>query len=809
MKKMKMALMFALLLWGIYGCATFEGSIPLESEGKDLYLSPKNNDGIMDTISVPMNIPETRGLKIQGYSIEIRSALDDVVYSKTFKDEPGGIFKRKHPAIVPGEILWDGKTSDGKWAADGAYSLTVNVNDYKGNTGFLGPVRIIVDNTAPYAQLYFPYSIFSPNGDGSQDSLDIHQQEASAEALWIGTIKDSNNELVRTFRWSGVPALFSWNGKTENDELSPEGSYSYTLESTDEGGNSFRLGYDQIVIDNTAYPVQMRLLSADQFSPNDDGVMDTVRIEVEAAERSRINSLKLKIINAAGDLVKELKEESPGIYVFDGKKSGKTLPEGYYYAGLEVQYNNGALQKAVSGKLKLDLTAPTAVLKVSLPVFSPNNDGRKDSVEIFQSSSVETVWTGQIMADKRVIRSWKWNERVVPVLWDGLDASGLLVADGLYQYRLNATDAAGNSAVFLSSLFSVDTKATPVQLTQSINVFSPNSDGHSDVVMFYPRPLVKEGIASWIFTVLDESEARVFKVSGMNSLIPETISWDGRNTGGTISEGLFRGELEVEYLKGNYEKRGAVPAVRIDLTEPDINLSTSNLPFSPDGDGESDILTIQIDPQDPSGIESWSARILDPAGSLFFTLNPMNFINGSYFWNGKDKRGELVQSASDYILEVEAVDGVGNRNSVKKTIPIDILVLKDGDKLRISISSIYFKPFTADYLSIDPELKSRNLKTLDRLAEILMKYGQYNIQLEGHAVRLLWKDEKKWMSEEEDVLLPLSRERAETIKSALVQRGIQAARMSSMGYGGYKPVVPHSDEQNRWKNRRVEFILIK
>jgi outer membrane protein OmpA-like peptidoglycan-associated protein len=101
------------------------------------------------------------------------------------------------------------------------------------------------------------------------------------------------------------------------------------------------------------------------------------------------------------------------------------------------------------------------------------------------------------------------------------------------------------------------------------------------------------------------------------------------------------------------------------------------------------------------------------------------------------------------------------------------------------------------------------LKTLDRLTEILNKYGQYNIQLEGHAVRLLWKDEKKWKTEENDVLLPLSRERAESIKSALIQRGIKVERMSSMGYGGYRPVVPHSDEQNRWKNRRVEFILIK
>jgi flagellar motor protein MotB len=33
--------------------------------------------------------------------------------------------------------------------------------------------------------------------------------------------------------------------------------------------------------------------------------------------------------------------------------------------------------------------------------------------------------------------------------------------------------------------------------------------------------------------------------------------------------------------------------------------------------------------------------------------------------------------------------------------------------------------------------------------------------------------------------------------------------MSVAGLGGSQPVVPHGDMVNRWKNRRVEFILIR
>ena len=50
---------------------------------------------------------------------------------------------------------------------------------------------------------------------------------------------------------------------------------------------------------------------------------------------------------------------------------------------------------------------------------------------------------------------------------------------------------------------------------------------------------------------------------------------------------------------------------------------------------------------------------------------------------------------------------------------IDILVMKDGNNLKIIISSIYFVPNKADYLNLDADKKARNIATLDRLAEIL------------------------------------------------------------------------------------------
>jgi outer membrane protein OmpA-like peptidoglycan-associated protein len=44
---------------------------------------------------------------------------------------------------------------------------------------------------------------------------------------------------------------------------------------------------------------------------------------------------------------------------------------------------------------------------------------------------------------------------------------------------------------------------------------------------------------------------------------------------------------------------------------------------------------------------------------------------------------------------------------------------------------------------------------------------------------------------------------------ALAGLGIAESRITTEGMGASRPIVPFSDLVNRWKDRRVEFILIK
>ena len=209
----------------------------------------------------------------------------------------------------------------------------------------------------------------------------------------------------------------------------------------------------------------------------------------------------------------------------------------------------------------------------------------------------------------------------------------------------------------------------------------------------------------------------------------------------------------------------------------------------------------------PVPIDSWQITILDPEQHPFTSFAGKGAPIGEDHLERNVEHGELVQSAEDYPMTFTIKDELGNVTTIQKTIPVDILVIKDGDKLRVRIPSITFQANTADYVNVDPDKAAKNASTLARLAEIFKKYSKYKIQVEGHANLVNFDNPVKAKIEQEQELLPLSKKRADAIRDALIKEGIEAGRITTVGVGAAAPVVPFSDLDNRWKNRRVEFIL--
>ena len=72
-----------------------------------------------------------------------------------------------------------------------------------------------------------------------------------------------------------------------------------------------------------------------------------------------------------------------------------------------------------------------------------------------------------------------------------------------------------------------------------------------------------------------------------------------------------------------------------------------------------------------------------------------------------------------------------------------------------------------------------------------------------------WDNKAKGEIKQREILIPLSKERAAAIKAALADRGVTADRLVTDGVGAKDPIVPDSNLANRWKNRRVEFYILK
>jgi outer membrane protein OmpA-like peptidoglycan-associated protein len=174
--------------------------------------------------------------------------------------------------------------------------------------------------------------------------------------------------------------------------------------------------------------------------------------------------------------------------------------------------------------------------------------------------------------------------------------------------------------------------------------------------------------------------------------------------------------------------------------------------------------------------------------------------------------GELVESATDYPFIFTVTDVLGNTQKVQGAISVDVLVIRDGDRLRIKVPSIVFRANGADFNGLDADTIANNTKVVKRIAQILNKFKEYSILIEGHAnsaAKIEGDGATAIANEETRELLPLSTGRAELVKKLLGDNGVDTRRLSTKGMGSAEPVVSFRDAQNRWKNRRVEFILIK
>jgi outer membrane protein OmpA-like peptidoglycan-associated protein len=95
------------------------------------------------------------------------------------------------------------------------------------------------------------------------------------------------------------------------------------------------------------------------------------------------------------------------------------------------------------------------------------------------------------------------------------------------------------------------------------------------------------------------------------------------------------------------------------------------------------------------------------------------------------------------------------------------------------------------------ELKPGARSNLDRLVDFLQQYPDRSVTIEGHTDSTGSSDHN----------LTLSQERADSVRSYLVTRGIDSRRVQAIGKGQDLPVASNDTAAGRQANRRVEVIV--
>lgn len=130
-------------------------------------------------------------------------------------------------------------------------------------------------------------------------------------------------------------------------------------------------------------------------------------------------------------------------------------------------------------------------------------------------------------------------------------------------------------------------------------------------------------------------------------------------------------------------------------------------------------------------------------------------------------------------------------NDLKNTlVDADVRMIEDSIKVLFPNNIIFEKS------SIAPS--SNYQEPMIRFAELLNKYNRTNILVTGHT------DSKGDPVKNKE----LSRQRAQNIKSFIVQQGVANSRLESFGVGDLSPIASNDTDEGRSKNRRVEFVVL-
>lgn len=359
---------------------------------------------------------------------------------------------------------------------------------------------------------------FSPNGDGRTDDQPI-SGIFSETVAWTFEVRNGAGDVLETASGTGSAFSVTWDGLVDGTAV-PDGTYTWTARGTDAWQNGVGTGGGTIVVD-TAGPDVTGLSpdgsSVTTFTPNGDGVSDTVSTTVTVPEAGTILA---RVTDAGGTTVRSWTATSvagSNAISWDGRNaSGAYVGDGTYtlvFGARDVAGNGGASRTRDVRVIRF-----LSAVKSSLMVFYPHDADRLSPTTTLSFSLARpaiVTWTirnaaGAVVVTKlnseqvaAGIRSWVWN---------GRNAQGALLPRGIYTSSVTATDgdlSISQAVKVEMNAFAIVTSTARPRRGSSLTVTATSAEALSTTPRLY---ITQPGFSTWAVT-MTRLNSRTFRAT--------------------------------------------------------------------------------------------------------------------------------------------------------------------------------------------------------------------------------------------------------------------------------------------------------
>ncbi len=150
-------------------------------------------------------------------------------------------------------------------------------------------------------------------------------------------------------------------------------------------------------------------------------------------------------------------------------------------------------------------------------------------------------------------------------------------------------------------------------------------------------------------------------------------------------------------------------------------------------------------------------------------------------------RDEALRDKEAALMERE--NALAKADALRKELE-DLQAMKTERGMVITLGDVLFSFGKTDLLP-------GAMNTIDKLAKFLAEYPKKTVLVEGHTDNIGSEEYNQTLSER----------RALAVKDALIQVGVDASRIDTVGLGESSPITDNSTEAGRLKNRRVEIVI--